>query len=224
MELITVGGQVGAGGSEIGLRVAHATDAPYVHHLALRMIARRLSATAHAVAQKELNFGNRWARFASQLEMAFERMAWHAGSPGSFPVHIWEHEFSRLKSVAAEIADSEYLAAVRTAAEDLARRGKLVLVMRAGCLTLRHLPQAVHVGLFAPRPHRVARIASHYGTGLVEAEDMVEALEHSRRAWFKKLGGPEPEDLKNYDVVLNTDLDSTVEQSASRLLQAISET
>jgi cytidylate kinase len=224
MFIITFGGQVGAGGPEIGRATAVRTDARYVQHLALRRIARKLGASVPAVVQKELNFSSRWARILSFLELAFERMGahgYHAAGPHLLPV--LSPEKPGLRSLPAEIPDSEYLEAVYCVSREFASEGGIVLVKRAGCVTLKGVGHAVHVGLFAASHVRIARMAWRLGVGRVEAEEAVKALEKARRAWFHRLGAPSPEDMSHYDLAIHTDLGETDAQVAGRILDAARE-
>ncbi|TDI88135.1 MAG: hypothetical protein E2O75_09530, partial [Chloroflexi bacterium] len=51
---ITIGGQAGAGGHEIGAAVSRKLGLPLVRTLAIRKLARRLNASVDAVVRKEL--------------------------------------------------------------------------------------------------------------------------------------------------------------------------
>jgi len=64
MLALTIGGQAGAGGPEIGQLLARSLPARYIQHLAVRRLARRLSATVESVSRKELSFASRRTRVA----------------------------------------------------------------------------------------------------------------------------------------------------------------
>ena len=67
MMAVTLGGQAGAGGIEIGPLVARRIDGKYVQKQAIRRVARQLNATVEAVVRKELAFQSRWKRAGHQL-------------------------------------------------------------------------------------------------------------------------------------------------------------
>ena len=68
MLTITIGGQAGAGGHEIGAEVSKKLGLPLVRTLAIRKLARRLDASVDAVVRKELAFGSKRIRIANALE------------------------------------------------------------------------------------------------------------------------------------------------------------
>jgi len=220
---VTVGGQAGAGGLEVGSHIARLIEARYVHHLALRKIARRLNATVSAVAHKELSFSSRWAALLSYVEVAFSRMPWHGMHPAAMPIYVWPVEAPDRKEFAAEISDRDYVAATYETAAELAGQGRLVIAKRAGCLTLRDVPHAVHVGLFASKHARVLRMADRLDVGYLDASQVLASLEKARKAWYRKLGGPEPDDPALFHVRVTTDFDKSDQQSARRVLEAVRE-
>ncbi|GEM_PF-374513 len=224
MIALTLGGQAGAGALEVGNVLAKSLDARYIRHLALRRIARRLSATADAVSRKELSFASRWRRAVAMLESVMNRMGYYACDPSGFPIHPSLYvERPKLKTFPAEISDREYVTAVYDTAAEFASEGDLVLVKRAGPVTLRRFPQIVHVGLFASRDFRVARMARRLGAGVNEATEALAALEVARRAWFRKLGGTDPEDPALYDMTVRTDIGETDGRVAWRVIEQASE-
>ena len=221
MVTVTVGGQAGAGGLEVGPHIAGLIEARYVHHLALRKIARRLNATVSAVVHKELNFSSGWATFLSHLEVALNRTPWHGMHPAAMPIFTWPVEAPDRKEFAGEISDRDYVSAAYETAAELANQGRLVIAKRAGCLTLRDMPHAVHVGLFASKHSRVLRMADRLDLGYLDASQVLASLEKARKAWFHKLGGTEPDDPTLYDVRVSTDFDRSDLQSARRVLEAV---
>ncbi len=222
MFTLTVGGQAGAGGPEVGLILARSMDARYVRHLAVRRLARRLNATVEAVSRKELSFANRWQRVLATLETAFLRMGYFAYDPagalGSAGAYV---DLPGTRTSPGEISDGEYVNAVYKTAEELASEGNIVLVKRAGSLTLKGFPEVINIGLFAKRDARVARMATRLGVGIADATDALAALERARQAWFERLGGGDPADPSHYDVRLQTDQGETDGWVASRAIEMV---
>ena len=81
MLTITIGGQAGAGGHEIGAEVSRNLGLPLVRTLAIRKLARRLDASVDAVVRKELAFGSKRIRFANALEYGLYRSAMYGWDP-----------------------------------------------------------------------------------------------------------------------------------------------
>jgi len=218
MLALTVDGQAGAGGPELGMRVARALGARYVERLAFKRLARRLRATPAAVTRKELGFSSLGERLKAQLELAFVRMGWYGAdwSLGADPPWDWYFDRPSTRTMPAEISDGEYHNAIHQVAETFVDEGQdVVLVKRAGCVTLREVPGVVHIGLFADRDHRVARLRHRLQVGALDAEDALDKLERARAAWFRKLGDAHPDDPDLYTVRFRTsrlDADEDVAQ------------
>ncbi|MDA1280831.1 MAG: cytidylate kinase family protein [Chloroflexi bacterium] len=208
MIALTLGGQPGAGAPEIGSRVAKNLGYRYVEHLALRRLARRLDATAEAVSRKELSFGSRRDRFLQTLELLFSRIGWYGADAamGDAPSLAYMSQMlDGKKQMPAEISTRDYIQAIHDTADKFADQGSLLLVKRAGCVTLKDRPEIMHVGLFAPLHMRVARVAKRLRVGTGEAEDVVTGLEHATAAWFQKIGDVDPLDPTLYDLTFNID-------------------
>jgi hypothetical protein len=81
MLTITIGGQAGAGGHEIGAEVSRKLGLPLIRTLAIRKLARNLDASVDAVIRKELAFGSKRIRFANALEYGLYRSAMYGWDP-----------------------------------------------------------------------------------------------------------------------------------------------
>lgn len=206
MYAVTIGGQAGAGAPEVGDRVSKALGASYVELLALRRLARRLGATARAVTKKELAFASRKDRFIQKLEVVFAHYGWYGAdfSMGVPPYSAFSDDRGpNVKELPGEISDKEYITGIYDVADQFVADDKdLVLVKRAGCLTLDH-PAAFHVGLFAPMDFRAARVARRLKIGVAEAEEIVTGLERARSAWFARIADADPMDRKLYSEVFD---------------------
>ena len=223
MLAFTIGGQAGAGAPEIGRKVARELGGRYVEHMALRRLARELGATAEAVTRKELGFCSRKDRFLAALELLFSRIGWYGGDFAADGYAAVPYMLDRpdVKMLPAEISDKEYLEGVyRTAHSFIAEGNDLILVKRAGCLTLRDKPGVVHLGLFSPWASRVNRMANRLGVGVSDAEDIVRGLEKARAGWFTKISGADPADPDLYTLRFETGDNVSDEQVAQRAVSS----
>lgn len=204
MLTITIGGQAGAGGHEIGAAVSRKLGLPLVRTLAIRKLARRLNASVDAVVRKELAFGSRRMRFANALEYGLFRSAMYGWDPHlAVDFGFWKDTPSSKRFLPGQISTDEYRDAFYATADDLRSLGDSVVVKRGGCLNMADAPGVVHVGIFAPREHRERRMARRLRVGAGEAAKLVRRFDDDRRAWFAKLAGAEPEDRGLYDLVLD---------------------
>lgn len=222
MMAVTVGGQAGAGGIEIGQLVAQRIDGKYVQKQAIRRVARQLDASVEAVVRKELAFHSRWKRAGHQLEAWLSQMGrtW-AGDPWNMSGHYATDTIlpTSRKELPGQISNSAYRNAVYDNAVRYLQEGNVVLTHRAGCLTLKDRHEAVHVGLFASRDSRIARVAHRYRLGTLEAGEWVETMDSARAAWFRELADQDPHDRAIYDIAIDVD---TFEEDAAAAM-AISE-
>lgn len=242
MTVITLDGQVGAGGPEVGARIARSLGLDYIERLALRDAASSLGASVESVVRKESGFGTLRSRLRGLAELWLSQIGWYAYSidpmqlptgntDGLYPIpggRDADTDKDRkaaqvLSAPRSEISDREFTGAVRHVTRRLAEQGDLVLVKRGGCVTLREDPDVIHIGLFAPYEARVERLSRRLGVGIAEADEQLWKLEQSRAGYFKRLGGAHPHDRGLYDVVINTGLRANYNDAAYRISSAIKE-
>ena len=206
MLTITIGGQAGAGGHEIGAEVSRKLGLPLIRTLAIRKLARRLDASVDAVVRKELAFGSKRIRFANALEYGLYRSAMYGWDPHlAVDFGFWSDSDPSKRYLPDQISTDEYRDAFYAISDDLRGLGDSVVVKRGGCLSLTDTPGVVHVGIFAPRHQRERRLAKRLRIGAGEAAKLVRRFDNDRRAWFSKLADTEPEDRNLYDIVLDVD-------------------
>lgn len=197
MSVITIDGQIGAGGPELGKRVARMFDFDYVDRIAL---PRSLTA-GKQVAEPRFT-----ERFWSIVERAVSGFALGnaAGDPYfNVPEALilpltWDSEGPSM----AHDEESE-----ETTVENLFDLGNTVLVHRAGCLEAGER-SVLKVGLFASWEDRVARIMKREGLkSASDAEYTIERREKLQREYFGDVHGAEPDDQSLYDIIVDTSSD-----------------
>jgi len=219
MLTITIGGQAGAGGHEIGAVVSRKLGLPLVRTLAIRKLARRLNASVDAVVRKELAFGSRRIRLANALEYGLYRSAMYGWDPHlAVDLGFWNDAGPSKRYLPDQISTDEYRDAFYATGDDLRSLGDTIVVKRGGCLSLTDMPGVVHVGMFAPREHRERRMARRLRVGASEAAKFVKRFDNDRRAWFASLSGADPEDRSLYDIVLDIDDYSSDSEIADKLI------
>ena len=183
MLTITIGGQVGAGGHEIGAEVSRKLGLPLIRTLAIRKLARRLDASVDAIVRKELAFGSERIRFANALEYSLYRSAMYGWDPHlAVDFGFWSDTNSSKRYLPDQISTDEYRDAFYAISDDLRSLGDSVVVKRGGCLSLTDSPGVVHVGIFAPREQRDRRLANRLRIGIGEASKLVRRFDNDRRA------------------------------------------
>ena len=158
MAVVTLNGQIGSGGPEVGLEVAHHLHADYVDRLILAEAAKRIGATVQAVAGKESEVTRRRDRLGRFFQNVLERsaMSGAGGEPYFGPgvdVLLSRDYYSEDEepiTLAHEVDDKKYIEVTTTVIKDLAHEGNVVIVGRAGNLILKGEPGVLHVGTVAP--------------------------------------------------------------------------
>lgn len=97
-----------------------------------------------------------------------------------------------------------YLEAVRSVVLELANKGNVVMIGRAGQRILKGYPGALHVRLIAPVELRIQRIARQQGIPIEAARAQIDASDQHRRQYLKRYYQVDWEDTSLYDLVINT--------------------
>lgn len=97
-----------------------------------------------------------------------------------------------------------YLQAVNAVVLELAGKGNVVLIGRAGQRILANFPGAIHVRLIAPLDLRIQRVAQEQHIPVDAARAQVEASDQHRRQYLKRFYRVDWEDPSLYDLVINT--------------------
>ena len=198
MSVITIDGHIGAGGPELGRRVARMCDFDYVDRIAL---PRTLTDVGNMPS------GRMADRFWSIIERAVSGFALGnaAGDPYfNVPESLllpltWDSEGpSETHDKDIEMSD----------VDNLFDLGNAVLVHRAGCVEAGERT-ALKVGLFASWEDRVERIMKREGLkSISDAEYTIERREKLQREYFGDIHGAEPDDPKLYDITIDTSSES----------------
>ena len=97
-----------------------------------------------------------------------------------------------------------YHAAMRNVMQDLADRGRVIIIGRAGQVLLRDRPDVLHVKIMAPADIRAHRIAEVQGISAAAARAQIEASDSHRKDYLERCFGARWDDPTLYDVVVNT--------------------
>ncbi|HET6577997.1 MAG TPA: cytidylate kinase-like family protein, partial [Gemmatimonadales bacterium] len=156
--LITISRQYGAGGSQVAQLVAEALGWRVVDNELVEEVAARAGLPPEQVAQREercLSFVERLARSLA------------AATPDVFPPPG--------SAVAiADLSEAELVKITETVVEEIAARGKVVLVGRAAPAVLAREADALHVKLVAPRAFRLGIAMQRLGADAHRASSVLD--------------------------------------------------
>ncbi|HIF71115.1 MAG TPA: cytidylate kinase-like family protein [Dehalococcoidia bacterium] len=194
MSVITIDGHIGAGGLELGKRVARMFDLHYVDRIALP----RSITDAKGIAPVRTT-----DRIWALIERAVSGFA--LGNAAGDPYfNVPESLLLPLTwdSDGPSTAHADEIAA--PSVDNLFDLGNAVLVHRAGVVEAGDRP-ALKVGLFASWEDRVERIMKREGLkSTSDAEYTIERREKLQREYFGGIHGVEPDDRSLYDIVVDT--------------------
>jgi cytidylate kinase len=200
--VICISRAFGAGGEEVGRRVAEETGFAYVDEEIVQRAAEKAGVSVDLVADAEQR-----KRLGSRLFR--EITASLAGS--SMYVGI------QSPTEAAE-SSADYRDLIQQAIHETAERGDVVIVAHAASFTLVDKPNVLRVLVTGSPELRVRRLVEE-GTEEPEARKLVWQGDAARVSYLKRFHGVREELPTHYDLVLNTDRLS-VDDAAGIVLSA----
>lgn len=228
MPVISINGQIGSGAPEIGAQTAQLLGIDYVDRMIIAEAATRLGATIEAVAELEQRPLTRTDRIARFVQGALERSA--AAGAGGDPYFGPElstmlgreyQEISREPiSRADELDDQKFIEVTIDVIKEIAQAGNAVIIGRASNLILKDFPQAVHVGLVASLEHSVNVFQARENLSEEDAKRHIQLQEKARLGFFTKFFKAQPDNPRNYHLVLNTN-ELGPEQASSIIVSAV---
>lgn len=203
MTLVTIDGQIGAGGADLGRRVSKMLGNDYVDRLVLPGQVNSPQQPDELGRPQGLS-----DRIWSLLEKAVRGVALGnaAGDPYFATAELMMYPLTWDSSPGApmspDLADElDHPHSIQT----LLKKGSGVLVQRAGAVALKGHEQVLKIGVFASWEDRVARTMSSQGLiKISEAERFIREREKAQADYFHGFHSAHPEDENLYDLCLNT--------------------
>jgi hypothetical protein len=194
MSVITIDGHIGAGGPELGKRVARMFDFNYVDRIALPRSITDVKSIAPVRTTDRI-----WAlieRAVSGFALGNAAGDPYFNIPESLLLPLtWDSD-------GPSTAPADEIAA--PSVDNLFDLGNAVLVHRAGVVEAGDRP-ALKVGLFASWEDRLERIMKREGLkSTSDAEYTIERREKLQREYFGDIHGVEPDDRSLYDIIVDT--------------------
>jgi cytidylate kinase len=144
--------------------------------------------------------------------------ALRAGAPETALAMI--DDFGLLDVHPSSKAYQAYRNAVKQVLEELAVKGRVVILGRAGQAILHDTPQAFHVRIIAPLELRASRVASQEKISLDCAMARIEASDRARRNYLKRCYRVNWNDPELYHLIINTE-HITVATAVALICQAL---
>jgi cytidylate kinase len=195
----------GAGGREVGHAVADALGYRLVDEAIVLRAARDAGVEPHVAMDAE----RRRTLLARLVEGLSSSGPGVSSAAGFVPIGI---EYIGTEP-SGELRDL-----IRTAVEETAAEGDVVIVAHAASVALAGRADTLRVLVTAPSGTRVRRLASEGGLDEREAKRLVEESDAGRAAYLKRFYGVSEERPTHYDLVVSTDRLSA--DDAARLVVA----
>jgi cytidylate kinase len=190
MAVVTVSRQYGAGGSEVGRRIAAQLGWTVIDNEFVGAVAAQAGLPAEAVAAQEERVPSLMARLARALAISSPEVL-VANTAGAL-----EADEARLVEVTERVI------------REAAAHGRVVLVGRGAQALLAGAKEqdALHVYVTAPREDRIRVVTERHGLSLAEAAHAVDRTDADRDRYVQRHYGRRREDAANYHLVVNTAL------------------
>ena len=200
--VVCISHATGAGGEEIGHLVADRLDFLYVDEEVIDRAAKRAGIDPEEVTDEE----RRKPLFAGLLDYLTES----------------ESQAVRSPPATAEIRSEAVRAFIRNAIQEVAARGKAVIVAHAASFAIGTEMEPLRVLVTASRETRARRVGAAEGLEDAEATRLIKKSDAGRVDYLKRFYGVPVELPIHYDLVINTDALS-VDQAAALIAQASGE-
>jgi len=195
MTVVTLSASYGAGGSQVGPRLADRLGVPFIDRVIPTTVAERLAVPLDdALAHDDAVRGT-----LERMLMRFAPAAQAFSGAGTPPEMVDERSFLR-------------------ATEDVIRercaKGSGVILGRAAAVVLRDRPGALHVRLDGPPERRLAQAMNLEGVDRQSAERHQRETDRAREAYVQQFYGVDARDAGLYHLVIDSTalaLDACVE-------------
>jgi cytidylate kinase len=178
-------------------------------------ISRQLGSLGSEVARQA---ANRLGYRAVWRDELVNQAARRAGTPEVALAAI--DELRLLGICPSTKACAAYCQAMQQVMDELATAGNVVIVGRAGQVTLRGRPGVLHVRVIAPAQVRAERVASRRGIPFAAAQAQVEASDRYRYNYLRRFHHVRWDDPDLYDLIVNTER-VTSEAAAALIAEAL---
>ncbi|MBA3895004.1 MAG: cytidylate kinase-like family protein [Gemmatimonadales bacterium] len=186
--LITISRQFGAGGSDIAARVARALGWRVVDNELVEQVAARAGLTPEAVAQREERVPTFIERLARTVVAATPELVVPPEAEGT----------------ASSLTEEDLVRVTALVVEEVAARGRVVLVGRAAPAVLARERDAIHVKVVAPRDWRIRAVVERLGVPPEEAAALTDDTDKNRARYHRQYYQRDWNDPVNYHMLLNT--------------------
>jgi len=206
MPVITIQGQFGSWGTEVGELIAQKLRIDYVDRKIIAEVAERLRQPSTSITEKEMPPSTILGRISEAITKAP-----YMGDS------IYTGLYSPLWAIPLD--DKNYLAGLESVIRELASRS-IVILGRGSQFILKDVPGAFHVLIVAPPEVRLKRVMESLKIKEKEARSEIARFDDGGREFVKRYFQANVADPVNYDLVVNTN-HLGVEDAATLVVDAV---
>lgn len=200
--IITIARSLGAGGDEVGHRLAQTMDYRYVDNEVIDRAAKLAGVSAESIAKAE--------RPPGLLARILDGMA--AASTGESTVAFLNAAtYVPVQTSWSPQAAMSYEQLIQQVLVEIANQPKAVIVAHGAGMCLAGRPYVLRVFVTASEPVRVQRLEKEAGMSAREAAKAVRASDRARSEYLWRFYAVRREQPTQYDLVVNTDALSAAE-------------
>ena len=187
MTIITIDGNLGSGGRDIGIELAKQLKFDYLDRWILTIIAQKLGATVDVLSEKELQSGDLNQKISRILNQLLQKSALVgiAGDPSFGPGidQILSKSYDAPSTPITDvnqIDDEKFIEVTKQVVSDFAGMGNSIIVGRGGCFILKNRPNAIHFSTVAEIDDRISRIQVKHNLNYNEALKFINESDKGR--------------------------------------------
>jgi cytidylate kinase len=185
MPVVTISASYGAGGSQVGPRLAERLGVPFVDRAIPVVVAERLAVPLSDALRHD-------EAVRSVLERLLVRFAPAAQA------------FSGAAPPPELLDERTYLQATEEVIRERARRGEAVILGRAAAVVLQDDPRALHVRLDGPDDLRLEQAMALEGADRETAHRHMRETDRAREAYVQQFYGVDARDVALYHLVIDS--------------------
>ena len=209
MAIVTISGEIGSGGQEIGREAARLVGADYVDRELLAEAAQRTGIELREWTAHDMRVATLSERVTHLFQSFIQRSAQtYTGDPYLSGEPILSRTYEQLAQPPStpeqQLDDQQFLEVTTQIIRELAEMGNVVIIGRGATYLLNDHPSVLHVLTTAPLATRVRLIMNREQLSQADAEWSIDDRERHRIAFLRKFFHIDPLDPEAFDIVLRT--------------------
>lgn len=182
--VITINREIGSGGCTIGRKLAEKLGVKFYNKTLLRQLTEHFQVSPEQIERIKARKRNWWTELSEMISAS--------------PTLGFSDKYDEITSRDIYEVESKIL-------KEIAENESCVIAGRSGFFVLKDHPNKLSVFVHAPLEKRIARVMRKQNLSEEEASALIAKIDEGRDNYTKSFTGTSRYDVRNYDLVLNTD-------------------